>query len=102
MSRGGRGDSQRDPGDFDWPDAKPAFPSGAVSVASNGHAWVRRHRPAGEAPLYDIFDDRGRRLGQVELPEGRSLVGFGEESVYLMRSDDFDFAWLEKYEAPSF
>ncbi|WP_423926113.1 hypothetical protein [Candidatus Palauibacter sp.] len=56
---------------------------------------------AGAPALFDVFDARGQRIAEVELPEDRSLVAFGEDSVYLTRSDEFEFAWLEKYAAPA-
>ena len=82
-------------------DVKP-FTAGGVRIDGHGRAWVQRHRKGDEAPLFDVFDPSGRRIAQVELPENRRLVGFGENSLYLTRSDEFDFAWLQKYDAPSF
>lgn len=101
MSRAPSGSSNADPSDFEWPDEKPVIPAGAVAVDAEGRAWVRRHVPAGEAHLYDVFDAGGQRVAQVELPEERRLVTFGAESAYLVRSDEFGFAWLEKYPMPA-
>ena len=100
MSRAPSGSGDSDAADFEWPDVKPVIPAGAVAVDAEGRAWVRRHVPAGEAHLYDVFDDGGRRVAQVELPGERRLVAFGAESAYLVRSDEFGFAWLEKYPMP--
>lgn len=101
MSRAPSGSSNADPSDFEWADVKPVIPAGAVAVDAEGRAWVRRHVPAGEAHLYDVFDAGGQRVAQVELPEERRLVTFGAKSAYLVRSDDFGFAWLEKYPIPA-
>ncbi len=101
MSRAPAGAGDADPGDFDWPDAKPPFPANAVRIDPHGRAWVRRHVRAGEAHRFDVFDAGGLRIAQIELPEDRSLVAFGEDSLYLTRSDEYDFAWLEKYAAPA-
>lgn len=101
MSRAPSGSSNADRSDFEWPDEKPVIPAGAVAVDAEGRAWVRRHVPAGEAHLYDVFDAGGQRVAQVELPEERRLVTFGAESAYLVRSDEFGFAWLEKYPMPA-
>ena len=101
MSRAPSGAGNVDPSDFEWPDAKPVIPAGAVAVDAEGRAWVRRHVPAGEAHLYDVFDGGGQRVAQVELPEDRRLVAFGAESAYLVRSDELGFAWLEKYLLPA-
>ncbi len=86
--------------DYEWPDVKPAFTSGAVRVDPSGRAWVERHGPAGDPTLFDVFDGSGRRVGQVRLPEGRWLVGFGDGTLYLSRTDDLDFQWLERYPLP--
>lgn len=101
MSRAPSGSSNADPSDFEWPDVKPVIPAGAVAVDAEGRAWVRRHVPAGEPHLYDVFDAGGQRVAQVELPEERRLVTFGAESAYLVRNDEFGFAWLERYPMPA-
>ncbi|MFQ5679631.1 MAG: hypothetical protein ACE5HP_09245 [Gemmatimonadota bacterium] len=102
FSRGGGRRTESDPDDFEWPDVKPAFPGNAVRAAPDGRAWVRRHVPAGEPIVYDLFGPDGRRQGRVRLPPGRRLVGFGEGTLYLMRRDAVDFEWLERYRAPTF
>ncbi len=100
-----RGGGRRPPGldedSFDWPERKPAFVPDGVSVDPVGRAWVRRHVAAGRPPLYDLFGPDGRRAGQVVLPAGRSLAGFGRDAVYLVRTDELGFAWLERYAAPA-
>ncbi|TFG65959.1 MAG: hypothetical protein E4H28_03070 [Gemmatimonadales bacterium] len=101
FSRGGGRNAQTDPDEFEWPETKPAFPVGSLQVAPDGNIWLRRYAPAGQPPLYDVLDDSGRRLGSVRLPEGRNLEGFGDGHVYLSRTDDLDFVWLERYAMPS-
>lgn len=97
---GGPGISEPEADDFEWPETKPAFPRNAVVVAPDGTAWVRRHVPAGEAVLYDLFGPDGRRRLRVRLPPERRLVGFGAESLYLLRRDELEFEWLERYRLP--
>lgn len=99
FSRGGG--PQADPDEFEWPDRKPAFPDGALSVGPNGRFWLQRHVAAGESRRFDVLDARGRRLGAVRLPAERRLEGFGRNSVYLSRTDDLDFVWLERYGLPT-
>lgn len=99
FSRGGRGEP--DPDDFEWPETKPAFPAAALSMGSDGNIWLLRHTEAGRPPTYDVLDMQGRRVGTVILPEDRTLEGFGDGSIYLSRTDDLDFVWLERYELPS-
>ncbi len=97
--RGGDG-MAGDANDYTWPEVKPPFPAGAVRVDGAGRAWVRRYGRAGEPPLYDVFDTRGRRVARVRLGEDRRLVAFGADAVYVERRDDLEFAWLERYAMP--
>lgn len=101
FTRGGGRGGETSVDDFDWPRTKPPFPGGALAVAPDGRAWVRRHVPAADPPTFDLFDARGRRVAQVRLPEGRSLVGFGSGGLYVRRTDDLGFEWLERYALPS-
>lgn len=86
---------------FDWPDRKPAFAPRSAAVDFAGRLWVRRYVRAGAPALYDVFGPDGRLSGQVELPAGRRLVGFSRDYVWLSRSDELDFQWLEKYPEPT-
>lgn len=100
FSRGARGvESAID--SYPWPETKPAFSSSGVRVSREGDAWVERHVPAGEARSFDIFGADGNLKARVRLPEDRELVAFGDGCVYLIRIDEFDFNWLERYEIPS-
>ena len=100
FSRGGRfGDANLD--SYAWPETKPAFRSSGVRVSWAGDAWVERHVPAGDARLFDVFGADGNLKASVRLPEDRQLVAFGDGTLYLMRVDEFDFNWLERYELPS-
>ncbi len=99
--RGGGRPPGMDVDSFEWPESKPAFISSGTSVDYAGRVWVRRYVKAGEPPLYDVFGPDGRRSGQVELPPGRTLVGFSRDYVYLARTDELDFRWLERYAEPT-
>lgn len=84
---------------YQWPDSKPAF-FGRVPVDPTGRAWVRRHAAAGDAPAYDLFDGSGTRAATIELPMGRRVVAFGEGVAYVVRMDEFDLQYLERYGMP--
>jgi hypothetical protein len=100
FSRGGRGGGAAIDS-YEWPETKPAFRSSGVRVSWAGDAWVERHVPAGEARTFDVFGPDGNLKARVQLPEDRELVAFGDGAVYLIRLDEFDFNWLERYELPS-
>lgn len=99
FQRGGSsGSSRAERAEYDWPSHKPAFEG--VVVASDGSAWVRRSRAAGDPPLYDIFDAEGRRTGSVEFEGRRNVISFTDESVYVISQDEFDLQTLERYRLP--
>ena len=81
----------------DWPEYKPPFVGGAARIAPNGELWVRRTMIGEETQRYDVFDARGQRVANVELPKGTRLAGFGKGSVYLIRIDADDLQYLQKY-----
>jgi hypothetical protein len=86
-----------DPDDMEWPEHKPAFHATGVWTAPNGVLWVQRYVRGGAPETFDLFDARGRRTDRVELPEGRSLIGFGPGVIYLARPDTDDLQWIERY-----
>jgi len=85
---------------YTWPDVEPGFYRGRVKIDPLGRAWVRRHRRAGEPPLYDVFGADGNRVAGVSFPRHRQLVGFGRHAAYVVSFDDFDLAYLERYALP--
>ncbi len=100
MGRGG-GSSTPDINGFEWPDEKPPFASSGVYVTPEGDVWVERSVSAGEPPLIDVFGGDANPKGQIVLPVGRDVVGFGRGTVYLIRTDDMGLQWLEKYRRPA-
>ena len=82
----------------DWPEYKPPFTGQAAVVAPDGRLWVLRTRAAGDdVPSYDVFDSWGARVGSVKLPPNGRLVGFGSNSAYVVRTDEDDLQYLQKY-----
>jgi hypothetical protein len=101
MQRGGPGGERREADRFTWPERKPAFVGGRVSVDAQGRAWVRVHVRAGAAAAYDVFDRTGNRVGTVTLDPGKRIVGFGARSVYVVSFDAYDLTYLERYAIPA-
>ena len=86
------------PDPTDWPEVKPPFPSNAATVAPDGRLWVLRHRAAEDrVPSYDVFDSYGKQVGTVKLPAGTRLAGFGRNSAYVVRTDEDDLQYLQRY-----
>jgi hypothetical protein len=86
----------------DWPDVKPAFRSGQASVMArpNGELWVRRTENAqARGTLYDVITPQGTVSHQVRIPEGWTLVGFGNNTIYTTRKDEDDLVYLQRHTA---
>ena len=89
----------QEPGE--WPEHLPAFLDRAVAFAPNGMLWVNRAVAAGAPPTVDIIDQTGRVVQRAVLPRQTRLVGFGANSVYLVRIDPDDLLYLQRYSLPS-
>ena len=79
---------------------KPAFYGRPIPVDRSGRAWVRRHRDAGDTPMYDVFGASGTRDMVLELLPERRVVGFGDGKVYVVRMDEYGLQYLERYVLP--
>lgn len=105
MSRRGGGGRSRDEIDLtrnEWAEVYPPFRPERSRISPWGELWVQRWFHPREVPLMDVFDRNGERLGSVELPQGRRQVGWGttaagDPALYLVRTDEFDLKWLERY-----
>lgn len=86
----------------DWPAAKPAFRPGMASVLArpNGDLWVRRTENAqARGTLYDVINAQGAVAYQVRIPEGLTLVGFGQNTIYTFKKDEDDLVYLQRHPA---
>lgn len=86
----------------DWPEVKPAFRSGFASVMArpNGELWVRRTENAqARGTLYDVITPQGTVSHQVRIPDGWTLVGFGNNTIYTTRKDEDDLVYLQRHTA---
>jgi hypothetical protein len=99
MSRGGMGDGP-DLNAMTWPDQKAPWVAASGRIDAEGRFWARRSLAAGAPALYDVFGRDGSLVGSVRFPEGRRLVGFGQNSVYAVDVDPFDLKTLERYALP--
>lgn len=90
----------------EFADTKPPFVAGpggggSVSVTPEGEVWVLRTRPAGDKiPSYDVFDRTGTLLKRVSLNPNSRVVGFGKGTVYVVRTDEDDLQYLQRYAKP--
>lgn len=96
-----RNETDIDDPSLTWPTHMPPFLAGAARVAPDGTLWVLRTRAHDDpVPTYDLFDAAGMMTGRVALPRDTRLLGFGKGAVYLIRVDEDDLQWIERYRLP--
>lgn len=80
------------------PDYKPAFFSGAVRADNDGNLWIRTIPTAAVAggPVYDIVNRRGQLVERVQIPVGRTIVGFGADGTVYMSGRDDGVGFVER------
>jgi hypothetical protein len=85
--------------EVDFPEFFPPFTRGAVSISQEGDMWVQRVESFGtDGTLFDVFNSSGQLVRKVRIPEGRSLLGFGPNTLYAYSMDEDDLQWLERYD----
>ena len=80
------------------PDYKPPFFNGMVRADGDGNIWIltipTRGIPGG--PVYDVINAKGELVDRVQVPAGRTVVGFGRGGVVYLASRDGNTTTLEK------
>ncbi|MDQ3516718.1 MAG: hypothetical protein M3403_08120 [Gemmatimonadota bacterium] len=80
------------------PDYKPAFFAGAVRADALGNLWIRtiptKAIPGG--PVYDVIDRNGALVERVQIPAGRTIIGFGPNGAVYMVVREGTNSYLEK------
>ena len=99
MGMGGDGPSVEEE---EWGETFPPFREDGTLVSPANDLWVLRWLPVDRPPQMDVFGPDGALKGSVVLPEGRELIGFGRgpggsDVVYLVRTDEVDLKWQERY-----
>ncbi|MEO8575590.1 MAG: hypothetical protein ABI556_02765 [Gemmatimonadales bacterium] len=72
------------------PDYKPPFLANSTRPDSDGNLWIRTIPTSAVAggPVYDVINKKGELVERVQIPVGRSIVGFGAGgAVYLLNRD---------------
>jgi hypothetical protein len=89
------------PPELEFPEVKPPFVHWETFARPNGELWVLRSHKASDVPVYDIFNTTGTMVGQVALPARGRLVGFGNATAYVVRRDEDDLEYLQRYSLPA-
>ena len=88
----------------EFADTKPPFDGAAgnsVVATPDGEVWVLRTRVFGDkVPTYDVFDRSGTLVKKVSLNPNSRVVGFGKGTVYVVRTDEDDLQYLQRYPKP--
>jgi hypothetical protein len=77
---------------LDIPDYFPAYErqSNSMRADADNNIWIRPRPPRSYrgGPVYDVVNRQGELIDKVELPQGRTLIGFGPGGiVYLLARD---------------
>ncbi|HZI26851.1 MAG TPA: hypothetical protein VFD64_01775 [Gemmatimonadaceae bacterium] len=84
----------------EWPEFLPPY-NGTSVFAPDGLLWIPRLTAAGRPPLYDIVNGKGVLVERVELPPRTKLIGFGANTLYLVRFDADDLQYLQRHALPT-
>ena len=80
----------------DVPDYRPAFGQGAVRADRDGNLWIRTSTMINGRPVYDIVNRDGNLVDRVQLPQFRTIAGFGNGVIFLGVRDADGVMHLER------
>ncbi len=84
-----------------FPSHRPAFRWGYTPGSPQGNVWVRLDVESDRSrTVFDVIGRDGSLVHRLSLSGRARIVGFGVDSVYLVRLDQFDLEWLEKHRYP--
>jgi hypothetical protein len=82
------------------PDYRPPFMMGAARGDLDGNLWVRttavRSGAVNAGPIYDVINRKGEVVERIQVPAGRSIIGFGPGGIVYMQARDERGAWIER------
>jgi hypothetical protein len=82
------------------PDYRPPFAAqGSVKADADDNLWIRmtaKRAGAISGAIYDVVNRKGEVIDRVQVPAGRTIVGFGKGGVVYMMARDDKSAWIER------
>ncbi|MEP6491182.1 MAG: hypothetical protein ABJF01_00800 [bacterium] len=81
------------------PDYRPVFTQGATRADLDGNLWIRTSATRNGAiagPIYDVVNRKGEVTDRIQVPSGRTIVGFAKGGIVYMMARDDKGAWLER------
>ena len=81
----------------DLPDYRPPFFATSAKADADGNIWLRTisAKPVG-GEVYDVINAKGEIIDRVQVPEGRTILGFGPGGVVIMARNDGAVTRLER------
>jgi hypothetical protein len=80
------------------PDYKPPFFAGAVRADMDGNLWIRTipTRAIAGGPVYDVVNRAGGLVDRVQIPAGRTIIGFGPDGAVYLAAREGSATFLER------
>jgi hypothetical protein len=80
------------------PDYKPPFFSGSMRADTDGNLWIRTipTKAIAGGPIYDVVNAKGELVDRVQVPAGRTIVGFGAGGTVYLSAREKDASHLER------
>jgi hypothetical protein len=72
------------------PDYKPPFGGNSVRTDLDNNVWIRANqmRPIPGAIIYEVANRKGELIDRLQLPPGRTLIGFGPGGIVFLSVRD--------------
>ena len=82
----------------DLPDYKPPFFAGSVRADMEGNLWIRTipTKALTGGPVYDVVNRERGLVERVQVPAGRTIVGFGTGGVVYLAVREGEATYLER------
>jgi hypothetical protein len=84
----------------EWPETLTPFLPNSAAFAPDGMLWVKRTTPAGAPATFDLVNRVGQVVSRVVLARKSRLLGFGQGSVYVLRVDEDDLQFVQRFGLP--
>lgn len=80
------------------PDYKPPFFANSTRADRDGNLWIRTipTAPIAGGPVYDVINRKGELIERVQIPPGRTVIGFGPGGAVFLFNRDGKSGTVEK------
>ena len=82
----------------DLPDYQPPFFATSAKPDADGNVWIRtiNTKPTAGGAIYDVINANGEVVDRVQIPEGRTIAGFGAGGVVILSHMEGTVTRLER------